>query len=274
MARARFAVLVPDVPSLRALQVSAADARVLADAVTHLDGLAPASDGRPVGVVAVSFAVGPTVLALFEPGIGPRVDFVLAIGGYHDSTALITYFTTGHYRSTPNEPWRHRSPNAYGKWVFVLSNAARLDDPADRETLALMARMKLADLDADVSALVGLLGPEGQSVHALLANRDPERVPALIAALPTGVRAEARALDLAGCDLGGLDTRFILVHGRGDTVIPETESQAFAASLSADRVDLYLLDSLDHVNPTPPGVRDGLRLLDAVYTVLSIRDQG
>jgi fermentation-respiration switch protein FrsA (DUF1100 family) len=269
IARAGFEVLVPDLARMRALQVSAADAPLLASAARWMAQRDPA---RPLGMTAISFAAGPAVLALAEPDARGEVDFILTVGGYYDLPAVITFFTTGAFRKSAEEPWRHRTPNAYGKWVFLLSNAPRLERPADRTALAAIARQKMDDPAADVAALVGELGPEGRAVYALLVNRDPEHVASLIAALPAVVRDEIAALDLSGSRLPTGRTRFVLIHGRDDAIIPETESQAFARALPAEAVSLYLLDSLDHVNPEPPGLIDTLRLFDAVYTLLSYRD--
>ena len=269
LARARFEVLVPDLAGLRDLKVSAGDARAIADACLYLVGL---GDGRrPLGVTAISYAAGPAVAALFEPGVEAEVDFALAIGGYHDLEAVITFFTTGHYREA-RRPWRRRAPNAYGKWVFVRSNAGRLESPRDRVLLSAMAGRKLDDLSADVSDLAADLGPEGRTVWALLENRDPERVPALIAALSPGVVEDIRRLDLKRRDLARLGVRFILVHGRDDPIIPETESRSLAAALAPGRAELFILNNLDHVDPKPAGLADKIRLLRAIYTVLELRD--
>ena len=268
LARARFRVLVPDLADLRELRISAGDGLALADATAHLEAL---TGGRgPLGITAISYAVGPAVAALFEAGVAERVDFLLAVGGYYDMEALITFFTTGHYREAPHAPWQQRRPNPYGKWVFVRSNAERLADAADRAGLRAMARRKLDDLGADVSDLAAGLGAEGRAVYAVLANRDPARVPALLAALPAAVRADMAALDPKGRDLKSLDVRFVLVHGRNDPIIPETESMALAAA--AARAELFLVDSLDHVDPKPTGLVDRLVLLAAVYAVLALRD--
>ena len=271
LARARFEVLVPDLPNLSALKVSADDAGAIADAVRFFDDR---PTGARLGVAAISYAVGPAVAALFEDGADKRVDFVLAIGGYYDIEATITFFTTGHYRPHSSRAWRHRPPNDYGKWVFVRSNADRLESAADRTTLRAMAERKLDDLQADVSDLAAGLGAEGRSVYALLLNGDPERVPALIAGLPPGVAAEIARLDLRRLPLERLDVQFVLVHGRDDPIIPETESVALAAAVAAGRARLYLVDSLDHVDPKPAGLMDRLILLRAIAALLEIRDEG
>ncbi len=270
LARARFAVLVPDIASLRGQKVSPADAGSIAAAIAWLASCLPQGDGAPVGVMAISYAVGPAVLAALQPGIAEDVRFLVAIGGYYDLEAVVTFFTTGFYHSGPDQPWRQGTPNAYGKWVFVAANAERLDDPADRAALAAMAARKLRDLDAEVADLEAGLGPQGQAVTALLDNRDPERVPGLIQKLPEAVRSDLAALDLAAQDLSRLKARLLLVHGRDDPIIPSTESEALAAA--APDAALYLVDSLTHVELGPAGLIDGFKLWRAIYWLLSERN--
>jgi pimeloyl-ACP methyl ester carboxylesterase len=266
LVRARFAVLVPDIASLRAQQVSPDDARAIAAAIVWLAGCSEAG----VGVMAISYAAGPALLAALQPDAGPQVSFLVAIGGYYDLEAVVTFFTTGWFRPGPGQPWQRGEPNAYGKWVFVAANAERLDDPHDRAALAAMAERKLQDLDAPVADLEAGLGPQGRAVTALLANRDPERVPALIDSLPAAVRADLAALDLSRRDLSGLQARLLLVHGRDDPIIPSGESVALAAA--APDASLFVVDSLAHVELDPAGLIDGVRLWRAIYRLLAERD--
>jgi pimeloyl-ACP methyl ester carboxylesterase len=264
-------VLVPDIVSLRAQQVSPEDARAIAAAIGWLAGCGEPQRVPSVGVVAISYAAGPAILATLRPDTAPQVRFLVAIGGYYDLEAVVTFFTTGYFRTGPDQPWREGSPNAYGKWVFVAANAQRLDDPDDREALAAMAERKLNDLDADVADLEAGLGPQGRAVTALLGNRDPDHVSALIGNLPEAVRSDLAALDLSRRDLSRLDARLLLVHGRDDPIIPSSESEALAAA-APDGTTLYVVDSLGHVDLDPTGLVDGLRLWRAVYALLAERD--
>jgi pimeloyl-ACP methyl ester carboxylesterase len=228
---------------------------------------------RPLGMAALSFALGPSVLALLEPGIEQHTDFILAIGGYYDLEQALTYFTTGYYRLSPDEPWRRRELNGRAKWAFVLANADRIEDRRDEEILQHMAKRKITNPAADVSDLTRRLGPEGRSVYALMTNDEPERVADLVEALPTAVRAEIRALDLSRRPIETLDVEFILIHGRDDPVIPFTQSVTFAETMEPGRAHLYLIDNLDHVNPESASLMDSLKMVQAVYRLLSIRDR-
>lgn len=265
LARARYLVLVPDIPSLKALEVSAEDRQPIADAVRYL-----AEERRPpgIGIAAISYATAPAVLAAL---IEPRVDFVVAVGGTYDLTAILTFFTTGYFREGPGLPWQRLEPNAYGKWVFVKSNARRLDDSADRTLLATIAERKMAGLDAPIDDLAAKLSPQGRAVMALLANADPERVPGLIGRLPARIRDEIARMDLAPKDLSTLKAKLFLIHGRDDRIIPWTESAALARM--APSAELTLLDNLAHAELKAGGLDDAYALWRAVAHLLAERDR-
>ena len=270
LARARFLVMVPELPGLRALQVRAGDARSVADAFAYLVSRPGFPAQGRAGIGAFSYAVGPAVLAALEPDILERVDFVLGVGGYYDLHSVVTFFTTGYYQE--GGQWRYLTPNRYGKWVFVMGNAERLADPRDREMLRRMGQDKLDDPDADVDYLAGYLTSEGQAVLALLENRDPQRTPALIAGLPDAIRAELEALSLHNKDLSRLHARLLLLHGPDDAIIPFTESIALAAAVAEGRSRLFVIDGLAHVDVRPFGIDRGA-MRQAIDALLAERDR-
>lgn len=267
--RRGFLVLVPELAGDGPLQVSAADARAVADAVRHLTAASPFDRA---GLAAISYAAGPAILAALEPDTRPRVGYIVAIGGYHDIVAGITYITTGAFRPGPDAAWRTAPVDPRAKWRFLSANAGRVGDARDARTLEAIARQRLANPDADTAALASRLGPGGRSVHRLLVNRDPDRVPDLIAALPPPLRRQIRALDLAPRDLTRLDAHLILIHGRNDPLVPYTESIALARAVGPERSSLYLLDGLDHVDLGALGPGDIATLLRATYRTLTERD--
>ncbi len=270
LARARFLVLIPEIPSLRALRVRAADASVVADAFAHLLDRPELPAGSRAGIGAFSYAVGPAVLAALEPAIRERVDFVLGVGGYHDLHRVVTFFTTGYFRQAGQ--WQYLEPNRYGKWVFVLGNVERLTDSRDRQSLRRIAEHKLEDPAADVDHLRARLTTEGRAVLTLLENHKPAFAPALIAKLPVAVRDELDALNLANKDLSRLLARLILLHGTDDAIIPYTESIALAAAVPAGRTSLFIIDGLAHVNVRPFGI-DRHELRRAMAALLAERDR-
>lgn len=268
LARAQILVLVPDLPRLRALKVGVQDVQAVEDAFAHLIANQELAPQTPAGLGAFSYAAGPTILAARRPGIRQEVDFLLAVGGYHDLTQVLAYFTTGYFFH--DGEWRYLAPNRYGKWVFVISNLERLSDPADREVFRQMAERRMAQTSRAITPRVADLSPEGQALLALLDNTDPKRTGNLVAGLPNSIAADIRALDLANKDLDLLQAHLILVHGRDDNIIPYSQSIGLAKRLPPDQVDLFIVEGLFHVD-LDPGVLDGWRLWRAIRTLLKRR---
>jgi pimeloyl-ACP methyl ester carboxylesterase len=271
LARAQFLVLVPDIANTRSLKVSAGDSAFIADAIDELAQRAAGGGGRSVGLVAISYAVGPALLAASQMPAGRHVRFIVAIGGYYDIEAAIGFVTTGYYRAADGSGQR-LAPNEGGKWVFVRSNADRVADPADRDRLHRIAERRLANPAAGIGDLTARLGPDGHAVYDLVSNSDPARVPALIGRLPGAIREQLRRLDLKGRDFRAVAGPVFLVHGRDDAIIPYTESVKLAEALGP-RADLTILDHFAHVDAGDIGLADGLRLWDAAMRILEQRDR-
>jgi pimeloyl-ACP methyl ester carboxylesterase len=269
LARARFLVLVPDLDAARKLQISLDDARQIGDAATHLAEMTAPDGFNGVGIAAVSYAVGPAMIAALEPEVEPHVSFVLGLGGYYDTTEMLTYLTTGSYRLPGTGRWRQHQVEPGGMWVFVLSNLDRIESAADRQRLHEMAERRLRDPDAPIEDLAAKLGAEGGSIYALLANRDPDQVPSLIAGLPTAMRADLDALSLRKRNLTPLAGRVILIHGEEDSVIPFTESEELANAIG--KVELFLVPGFSHVDSRAVGPEGQRALIAAMRALLDRR---
>jgi acetyl esterase/lipase len=269
LARAGFAVLVPELSGLRQLQVGPANITEVADAFSWLVGQAELAPEGRAGMAAFSYAAGPALLAALREPIREKVRFIFAVGGYHDLEQVLVFFTTGFYRHAGQ--WHYLKPLDYGKWAFVESNIHRLQDPEDRRLFRIASQRKRVDPAAPVGDLAAELGAEGATLYALVTNRDPMRVSALLEALPAGIRRDIAALNPAGKDLSRLAAKLILVHGFEDPMIPFTESSALAAAVSPDQVQLFLVHGLIHVD-VAPGLPDRWRLWQAVRVLLAARD--
>ncbi|MHB9100205.1 MAG: alpha/beta hydrolase family protein, partial [Sulfuricella sp.] len=280
LARAGFAVLVPDMAGFRELAIHPRDAREVADAFAYLVSrpeLAPA--GR-AGMAAFSYAVGPAVLAALEPDIRERVRFIVGVGGYHDLTRAVRFFTTGWFEHAGR--WQAIAPDEYGQLVLVRSAKPYLASARDRILLETMVERRLKDRAAGLDDLAAQLGGEGRAVYALATNRDRDRFPALFDALPADMKRDIAALSLAGKDLSRLKARLILVHGRNDNLIPYPETLALANVVGRERARVFLIHrilghvdlSLGHILSWPfwsEELPDAWRMGRAVYLLLSER---
>lgn len=272
LARHGFLVFVPELPGLRTQRVGRDDPRAIARAGDALATCYGAEAPVRFGVAAISYAVAPAILAaLAEPG-GERMALIVGIGGYHDVVAAITYLTTGFYRSAPGAAWRRGTPEPIARWVFALAAARQLPEFRDRDLLGVIARAKLADPDADIGQLGAGLGEGGRGVMALVDNGDPDRVPALVAALPEPVRGDIEALDLSRYPLDQLRAHLLLIHGYDDPLVPATESRALAAAVPPGHADVFVVGNLSHVAIRPGTIPDSLLLWQAAYRLLTARD--
>lgn len=259
LARAGFVVLVPDLPAARRLAVSASDAEAIAAAILAL----PEQPG-PAGLAAISYAAGPALLAALRPEVGGRLDFLATLGAYHDTEAFLTFLATGAYRD--GDVWRFGRPRPEALWLFVLANAANLPDPREAFWLRAAADARLRGLPLPGPPP----GPGAAAVLALAEERDPDAIPARLAALPAPIRAELAALSLARAALEQLAACAILIHGEDDPVIPWTESRRLAQRLP--RARLHLIPGLDHVEPSNLPLGGRLALLRAAEDLLAARD--
>ena len=256
LARLDFAVLVPDMPGVRRYRMRSSDVREVADAFAWLasrPGLAPPGH---TGIAGFSYGAGPVLLAALQPDIRERVRFVLAVGGYYSLENVVTYLTTGYYRvdepaGLAVPPAGLRSVHPYSKSAFIRSNLDLLERPADRgffRSYATYITDNRMDMDEPIPAS---LAPDAQAFHDLLTNHLPARVPVLLGRLSPRMRTELEGINPAAHDLSRLRANVILLHGRGDNLIPYTESIALAGALPERQVQLFLIDGLAHVDFRP-----------------------
>ena len=267
LARVGFMVLIPDIPGFRSYRMGAEDVDVLVTAVQAL-AVAPEMQPRlPLGIGAFSFAVGPTLITALDTRVAERVDFVVAVGGYQDLRRLITYYTTGAHRDDRDTP----TPYDKGKWIFALGVSEKLPDTADRLAIQAVARRAIyaGSGESDVPAPASL-SPGGAALIELLTNTTAERVPLLLARLPEPLRAEISALNPAEQPMDELRAKLLLLHGRGDNIIPYTESIALSESVPAGHADLFIIDGLAHVDLQPTSADVDI-LLEMVATLLAYR---
>lgn len=258
LARAGFVVAVPELPALRAQRLRPDDALTIRDTLLSLTAHPLVRPG-PVAVIAVSVGLGPVALALDEPELAERVRVVLALGGYADARELIRYFTTGAYAFGGTGGQAAVDPALAG--AFLARNLDLVRDARDRA--AVEATLQGRPPGAEP-------GPGARAVLALLQNREPARVDALLEALPLETRELLEALSPAR-HLRRARARLLLVHGKDDPAIPYTESLRLAAS-APGRSRLVLVELIGHVEGQAPAwhrLADLMRLWSVCYELLA-----
>jgi pimeloyl-ACP methyl ester carboxylesterase len=262
-------VLVPDIADFRDLRPSSGDVGAVADAIDELGKRAPAH--KP-GVMAISYAVGPALIAAVQRDNCANMSFIVGIGGFHDLREVVRFFTTGHHRLPGESEWQHAEPNEFGKWLFVFANAHRLENTQDRDLLLRIASARMGNRDADIGDWFGRLGPDGRRVFDLIANTDPRHVDRLIANLPPPLLAEMEGLNPARRPLERLRCPVILLHGRSDRIVPYSQSVALQRALTGTRAELHLPDAIGHVEVDELGWSNIAPLWRAIDSLLALRD--
>jgi dienelactone hydrolase len=275
MARLGFTVLVPDMPGVRGYRMRSGDVREVADTFTWLASRTALAPPGHIGIAGFSYAAGPVLLAALQSDIRDRVRFVLAVGGYYSLENVVTYLTTGYYRvvepaGTATLETGRLPPHPYSEATFIRSNLDLLERPADRGFFRDYATYITGnDVDEDEPA-PPYLAPGAQAFYNLLTNNLPAQVPILLDELPPRMRNELEGINPAAHNLSLIRADVILLHGRGDTMIPYTESIALAGALPESQVQLFLVDGLAHVNFRPKA-HDVPQLLDAMEALLAKR---
>jgi hypothetical protein len=201
------------------------------------------------------------------------VALVVSFGGYAELDDVLVYLTTGVHTFDGR---RHvQPPEPYNRWKLLALLVGFVQDARDRARLDELAARRLADPGAGTGALEASLGPEGQSVLALVHARDADAVASRLAALPAGARTAMRRLSTLAV-VPQLAGRLVVAHGAHDVSIPFTESLRLAEA-SNGRAAVVILESFEHTGPRPlwrsvtARTRDAVRLVRLADALLVAR---
>ena len=260
LARAGFAVRVPVLPGAQRLTLDPADIAAMRRAAA-----AEAAAGRRVALAGISFAAAPALLA----GQEGAASLIVTLGGFHAMEDLAVFAATGAHRAPGETGWRRDAPSPFAAGAFLLAVSAALPDGTDRLVLRVAAHRLLADPAAPLGDLAPQLTQSGRAVLALVQERNPDAVPARLAALPPLVRERLAALDPARATLR---TCTLAIHGLADTVIPWTQSAARGAALPPGRAVVVTVPGFGHIEPAGVPAEGQLALIRAMRLLLAWRD--
>ncbi|MBA2363436.1 MAG: prolyl oligopeptidase family serine peptidase [Chloroflexia bacterium] len=262
LARAGVVVMVPVSPELSRFRVVPEEKEGVIAAFKYLSAQEYVDPDR-VGIMGVSAGGSLVALGAADPRIANDVRLIELFGSYYDASSVVAAITVRSIDvSGQRVAW---SPDDVPIKTFRDMILPTLPE-ADRPRLAPLFAGKVIQIPPGLSA-------EGRSVAELLINRDPARVPALLAALPATTKRTLQAIS-PSAEIDGLRTELFLLHDVDDAIIPHTESRAFyrAATQSRDR-HLTEVQMFRHVEPTGienPLVltREGLKLYRHMFQIL------
>lgn len=268
-----MAVLTPRMEGLSSYRVEPSAVPRIRDAAS---ALADQLGGERVAVFGISFAGGLSLLAAADQAGGAPIGLVLSIGGHHD-----LHRVTRHYLGAPIEgPAGERpgvEPHGYGAGVLVHTYADELFPDADVERVRAILGLLLEDRWRDARARLDSLSPA--------ARRGVEQVLARDYDGPLARELESlldeRREDLARVSprdaLHTVEVPVFLIHGKGDPVVPATETRWLAREVPAAHLGgVVVTDVLRHAEyEREPSWRERWELVHFMAEVLQgVRDLG
>jgi pimeloyl-ACP methyl ester carboxylesterase len=288
-------VVVPEIPEWTDLRLAPRmTVPTVRAAVRVLDECPEVEHGR-YGLIGFSFGAPQVVIASRHPDLADRIAGVVSFGGYCDLERTLRCQLTGLHE------WRGTTeridPDPYGRWVVAsnyLTGVAGCEEAGD--VADALRRMALAATrrrrpgwdpvhDALKVELRAALPASRQPLFDLLAP--PAGTP-----LPISDRSEALATGLAGAcrrkdplldpvaELHRTSVPVHLVHGRGDRLVPYTESLRFR-ELLPDTVarEVTVTGLFAHSAEHRPAalldrVREGIIYLGVIQRLLGLVDGG
>ncbi len=240
-------VLIPEVPAWRRLQLDPAlgDRTIAAAAALLRERSDVLRDG--LNIVGFSFGATQALVSAALPELRPQIRGVVGFGGYGDLQRTLHFMMTGEHQ------WRGRhyrlNPDPYGRWIVVGNYLTQVPGfetmievqraactlaeeagrrgayAADREYDPLKAELRQA-LPAEQREVWDLIAPPSD------VEPDADEARRLAELLYEAAGEVDPALEPAR-RLSSLDQKVVLVHGRGDRLIPFTETLRLREMLPA-----------------------------------------
>jgi hypothetical protein len=281
IAASGYPVMALALPDLQRFRLTPAATDVIEDAVswmTQQPRLAP--DGR-VGIIAVSFSGGLSIVAAGRDRIRDRVKFIVSLGGHGDMRRVMRYLATG--IAPKVEGLENHAPHDYGVAVILNSLADRgvvpieqavpLQNAIDTYLRASQATVisdeAAAPIFAKAREMAGTLPEPSRTYMQYVNDRDVKKLGAVL----------LQHLDQSGVDDPALSPELapppaaatFLLHGNDDNIIPPAESVLLSNYLRSKDVHTKVLLSglITHasVNPNATAM-DALKLLNFWASVI------
>jgi dienelactone hydrolase len=266
MASCGIRVLTPELPAIRDYHIGPASINTIGDSAAWLSSQ---QDGRPVGVMGLSFSGSLALLAAASSHFRPNIRFVVAIGSEDDMSRVADYYRSG-IAPRPNGTDELLAPHEYGALVLEYENLSDFVPRSDVSALRAVLRAHLyEDTAAETAALARLNPVQASMVKQLMDTTSPLTRRKI-------AEAETRHLkDMAGVSphghLGQFTTPVYLLHGAGDNIIPASETQWLSSELPSETLKASLITPvLSHINMdgANPSFLDNLRLVHFFALIL------
>jgi len=284
-------VLVPEVPEWRELELAPDEAAAtIRESVLYLAGREGTLSDR-IGVMGFSLGVPQVLGAATDPSLRGSLRCVAGFGGYGDLDRTVHFLFHGKHA------WEGRvhqaDPDPYGRWILggnYLTRVPGFEDAEDVAHALLSLAKEAGDLqvgaweacyDSIKERLINHVHPSRHQLFRAFAPPAGQAPPeGLGNRLARGLADAARAATPYSEPLSFLDRIPVpvrLVHGRGDRLIPFSESLRLAEAFPPDAdIRVYLTGLFSHSQTDSSGGSGGwveeqlhfLRILSDLLTLV------
>jgi pimeloyl-ACP methyl ester carboxylesterase len=235
VAASGFFVMTPMVPGIADYRVERESADLIGAAARSF---AQELNVAKVGILAISFSGGLSLLAASDPQYSQSIAWVASVGGYYDLAHVLRFFATGE-AVRPDGAIEPVQPHEYGPLIVIYDEPQDFFAPQDVQTGHEALKLLLAEQGKASETLTKTMTPDDQEIMQRIYHKQRESfTPAILAEIDK--RRERLAAASPAGHLQALHVPVLLLHGSDDVIIPPTEM----LWLQRDIPKKYLLDAL------------------------------
>lgn len=264
MASCGLQVLTPELPDIKDYHVSESSVAVIGSTTKWFAG----RQGRPVGVLGLSFSGGLSLVAAANPAYRPYMKVLLAVGAQDAMERVARYYRTGE-APRPDGSVELLPAHEYGPLVLEYEHVEEFVPSGDVEAIRKVLRAHLYEDKAAEQAAMEELSPRQQAEAAELTDAGSSTVQAMLR-----LSALRHQKELAGLSpethLGELTVPVFLLHGEADNIIPAAETLWMASELRSTTLQAALVSPvLSHIDmQKAPSAWDEWQLVHFMARVL------
>lgn len=269
LARAGFVVMLHWSPTMGLrLNIDPDEVENLVWAFQHLKSR-ELVDRQRVGMAGFSVGGSFAMVAAADPRIRDDVVFLNSFGAYFDARDLFLQVASrSRFFEGQQEPWE---VDRLTWLIFANELIESLDDPMERD---LFNRRFLQGEDVSEKELADA-SRQAQTVRRLLEGTTLAEAETLFQDLPVGLRSDLQRIS-PSAHISGLKARLMIMHDRGDRLIPAEESRRLVQAL-AGRGDFRYTETkiFDHVRPGSESgtwalISEALKLYRHMYGIVRV----
>lgn len=264
MASCGLQVLTPELPDIKDYHVSENSVAVIGSTAKWF----AARQGRPVGVLGLSFSGGLSLVAAANPIYRPSMKVLLAVGAQDAMERVARYYRTGE-APRPDGSVELLPAHEYGPLVLEYEHVEEFVPSGDVDAIRKVLRAHLyEDKDAERVAMQDL-SPRQQAEAAELMDAGSATVQSMLRTSSLRHQKEMAGLS-PETHLGELTVPVFLLHGEADNIIPAAETLWMASELRSTTLRAALVSPvLSHIDmQKSPSAWDEWKLVHFMAMVL------